>query len=112
MKLEFGKFIPFNDFPDGGILDTGQEEYSDGLEKGGIYMAFAYDKADSTKLPKRLLYIGKADDSSNSLGKRINEHGRPKADGSPSDHSQWVESGWIERGEGIIYCAAPLDDCS
>ena len=41
MKLEFSKFIPFASFPDGTDIDTGEQGYNFGLDKGGIYLAFA-----------------------------------------------------------------------
>ncbi|MBD5379280.1 MAG: hypothetical protein HDR74_05215 [Bacteroides sp.] len=110
MELEFSNFIPFDSFPDGTDIDTGEQGYNSGLEKGGIYLAFAGVKSDQYFQPKRLLYIGKAEDRTNCLGKRINEHGQPQTYQRESDHARWRREQRLNPNEVIGYCYAVVDD--
>ena len=110
MELKFSNFIPFYSFPDGTDIDTGEQGYNSGLEKGGIYLACAGVMSDQYFQPSRLLYIGKAEDSTNCLGKRINEHGQPQTHQPESDHVRWRREQRLKPNEIIGYCYAVVDD--
>ena len=110
MKLEFSKFIPFASFPDGTDIDTGEQGYNFGLDKGGIYLAFAGVMSNQYFQPSRLLYIGKAEDNTNCLGKRINEHGVLQTNQFESDHARWRREQKLKPIEVIGYCYAVVDD--
>ncbi len=110
MQLEFSKFIPFASFPDGTDIDTGEQGYNSGLEKGGIYLAFAGVISNQYFQPSRLLYIGKAEDNTNCLGKRINEHGVPQTNQFESDHVRWRREQKLKPIEVIGYCYAVVED--
>ena len=55
MELEFSNFIPFDSFPDGTDIDTGEQGYNSGLEKGGIYLAIEWVMSDQYIHPSPLL---------------------------------------------------------
>ncbi|MCM1441122.1 MAG: hypothetical protein NC131_18260 [Roseburia sp.] len=110
MELEFSNFIPFADFPDGTDIDTGVQGFNSGLEKGGIYLAYAGVTSGGYFQPKRLLYIGKAEDRTNCLGKRINEHGQPQTYQPESDHVRWRREQRLKPNEVIGYSYAVVDD--
>lgn len=110
MELNFSNFIPFASFPDGTDIDTGEQGYNYGLEKGGIYLAFAGIMSNQYFQPSRLLYIGKAEDNTNCLGKRINEHGVPQTNQFESDHARWRREQKLKPNERIGYCYAVVDD--
>lgn len=110
MNLHFGDFIPFSKIPDGNDIDTGEYGFYGDLANGGIYMAFAGERRDDYFIPSRLLYIGKAENTTNSLGKRINEHGDILKGKSESDHARWRRLAKLDGNESIGYCYAVLGD--
>lgn len=110
MKLQFSTIIPFDKIPDGHDIDSGSFEYTGGLEKGGIYMAFSITEFNNEIIIGKLLYIGKAESPSNCLGKRINEHGQPQTGQITSDHARWRKNTKLSALHKIGYCYAPLDD--
>lgn len=110
MELKFGEILAFCKIPDGNDIDTGEYGFAGDLAKGGIYMAFAGEIRNDKFVPSRLLYIGKAEDNTNSLGKRIDEHGRVLKGQSESDHARWRRIAKLGGNESIGYCYAALDD--
>lgn len=110
MELKFSDFIIFSRFPDGHDIDTGEYGFEGDLGRGGIYMAFAGEEKNNRFIPSRLLYIGKAEDTTNTLGKRINEHGYILTGQTESDHVRWRKMAKLGRNESIGYCYAALDD--
>ena len=89
MDLNFSELIPFE------TLRDHSDRYP-GLDKGGIYVAYAVSDIRGRITPERLLYIGKAESPTNNLGKRIKEHDEVQSGKTYSDHGLWRQKNiWI-----------------
>lgn len=105
MDLNFSELIPFE------TLRDNAGNYP-GLDEGGIYVAYAVSDIKGTISPDKLLYIGKAESSTNSLGKRIKEHGDIPSGKTYSDHDRWRRNNYLDKFQKIAYCYALMDDMS
>lgn len=105
MDLFFSELIPFETLRD-------HADLYNGLDEGGIYVAYAVSDINGKITPEKLLYIGKAESPTNNLGKRIKEHDEVPTGKTYSDHGRWRQKKCLDKFQKIAYCFTPMDDMS
>ena len=110
ITLNFSDFFPYDN--DTSSLDFSKDPGSEILSKdnGGIYIAVTYIDREGLIVPQKLLYVGKAQSSSNNLKKRMEEHGKVSEGKAFKDHTIWLNKLGLKADSPIAYSFAVLND--